>query len=105
MYPITIVDDFFEDPDAIVEMANGLKYYPPETGNWPGMRTKQLHLVEMNGCSITLVKRYNIYFTIQYLTTGSCSAHFQKIEPFADDQWDKRNQGWIHQDMTHCLVV
>ena len=32
MYPVTIVDDFFEDPDAIVEMANELKYYPPDTG-------------------------------------------------------------------------
>ncbi|BCU98485.1 MAG: hypothetical protein CM15mV22_1170 [Eurybiavirus sp.] len=21
-------------------------------------------------------------------------AHFQKIEPFQSDQWDKRNQGW-----------
>ena len=26
-YPITIVDNFFEDPDAIVEMAMGMKYY------------------------------------------------------------------------------
>ena len=25
-YPITIVDNFFEDPDAIVEMAMGMKY-------------------------------------------------------------------------------
>ena len=26
-------------------------------------------------------------------------AHFQKIEPFSEDKWDKRNQGWIHQDI------
>ena len=45
-YPITIVDDFFEDPDAIVEMANELKYYTPNTGNWPGTRTKNLHIEE-----------------------------------------------------------
>ena len=45
-YPITIVDDFFEDPDAIVAMADELKYYPPDRGNWPGVRTKQLHVVE-----------------------------------------------------------
>ena len=30
-YPITIVDNFFEDPDAIVEMAMGMKYYNPNT--------------------------------------------------------------------------
>ena len=26
-------------------------------------------------------------------------SHFQKIKPFSDDQWDKRNQGWVHQDI------
>ena len=53
-YPITIVDDFFEDPDAIVEMANELKYYTPNTGNWPGTRTKNLHIDE---------PRLHMYFT------------------------------------------
>ena len=43
-YPITIVDDFFEDPDGIVEMAKSMKYYTPNTGNWPGTRTKNLHV-------------------------------------------------------------
>ena len=26
-------------------------------------------------------------------------AHFQKIQPFTDDKWDKKNRGWIHQDI------
>ena len=43
-YPITIVDDFFDDPDEIVELAEALNWYQPDTGNWPGKRTKQLHL-------------------------------------------------------------
>ena len=41
-FPITIVDNFFEDPDAIVELANSHKFYNPDVGNWPGKRTKQL---------------------------------------------------------------
>ena len=24
---------------------------------------------------------------------------FQFINPLADEQWDKRNRGWIHQDL------
>ena len=43
-YPVTIVDNFFEDPDGIVEMAESMKYYTPTTGNWPGTRTKNLHV-------------------------------------------------------------
>ena len=97
-YPITIVDDFFEDPDAIVKMANELKYYPPDTGNWPGMRTKQLHVVEDRffqyfGEKIMLLFHDNTpdYWKLQ--------SHFQKILPFHEDQYDKLNRGWIHQDL------
>ena len=39
-FPVTIVDNFFEEPDLIVEEANKLKYFNPQTGNWPGTRTK-----------------------------------------------------------------
>ena len=31
-YPVTIVDDFFSDPDAIVEMAESMNFYNPNTG-------------------------------------------------------------------------
>ena len=97
-YPITIVDDFFEDPDAIVKMANELKYYPPDTGNWPGVRTKQLHVVEDRffqyfGEKIMLLFHDN---TPEYWKLQS---HFQKILPFHEDQYDKLNRGWIHQDL------
>jgi len=45
-FPITIVDNFFDDPDAIVETANNLKYFNPQGGHWPGTRTKNLHIDE-----------------------------------------------------------
>ena len=51
-YPVTIVDNFFDDPDEIVEMAENLKWYPPSLGNWPGLRTKQLHAEEKKVLSI-----------------------------------------------------
>ena len=28
-YPVTIVDDFFDDPDEIVKLAEDMKWYPP----------------------------------------------------------------------------
>ena len=39
-YPITIVDNFFEDPDGIVDMAKELRYYNPNSGNWPAQELK-----------------------------------------------------------------
>lgn len=101
MYPITIVDDFFEDPDAIVEMANGLKYYPPDTGNWPGMRTKQLHLVE-NRFFNYFGEKIHLLFHDNSPEYWNMQTHFQKIKPFHEDKYHQLNRGWVHQDIdTH----
>ena len=97
-YPITIVDDFFEDPDAIVEMANELKYYTPNTGNLPGTRTKNLHIEEPRffryfGSKLHLLFYESVpdYWNLQ--------CHFQLIHPFCKDKYDNKNRGWIHQDI------
>jgi hypothetical protein len=97
-YPITIVDDFFEDPDAIVRMADELKYYPPDTGNWPGMRTKQLHVVE-NRFFNYFGEKIHLLFHDKTPEYWNMQTHFQKILPFHEDQYDKLNQGWVHQDL------
>tara|TARA_B100000902_G_scaffold316739_1_gene308172 strand:- start:401 stop:1054 length:654 start_codon:yes stop_codon:yes gene_type:complete len=100
-YPITIVDDFFEDPDAIVEMANEFKYYPPDTGNWPGERTKQLHLVEDRFFNY-LGEKIHLLFHDNSPGYWNMQTHFQKIKPFCEDKYHQLNRGWIHQDIdTH----
>ena len=96
-YPITIVDDFFEDPDAIVEMANALKYYPPDRGNWPGVRTKQLHVVEERFFNY-FGEKVHLLFHDSKPEYWNMQTHFQKIEPFSEDQYDPLNRGWVHQD-------
>ena len=97
-YPITIVDDFFEDPDAIVEMATTYKYYPPETGNWPGVRTKQLHVIDERFFHYFGEKLHLIFHDVtpEY---WNMQTHFQKIQPFHKDQYDRKNRGWVHQDI------
>ena len=42
MYPTYIVDNFFDNPEAIVELANSLPF-PNEEANYPGARTNFLH--------------------------------------------------------------
>jgi len=96
-YPITIVDDFFEDPDAIVEMANALKYYPPDRGNWPGVRTKQLHVVEERFFNY-FGEKVHLLFHDSKPEYWNMQTQFQKIQPFSEDQYDPLNRGWVHQD-------
>ena len=97
-YPVTIVDDFFDDPDEIVELAENLKWYPPSTGNWPGLRTKQLHVEDERFFNYFGEKVHHLFHDV-IPDFWSMQAHFQKIKPFSEDKWDRRNQGWIHQDI------
>ena len=96
-YPVTIVDNFFEDPDAVVEMANNLKYYNPNTGNWPGTRTKQLHVEDDRFFNMFGTKIHNLFYESppEY---WNLQCHFQLINPFCDDKYSKKNRGWVHQD-------
>ena len=97
-YPITIVDDFFEDPDGVVELANELSYYNPNTGNWPGTRTKNLHVENPRFFNYFGNKIHLLHHdeTPQY---WNLQCHFQLINPFCDDKHSKKNRGWIHQDI------
>ena len=97
-YPITIIDDFFEDPDAIVEIANNLKYYPPDIGNWPGVRTKGLHL-EDNRLFTYVGEKIHLLFHDTVPDVWELQLHFQKIKPFHKEKYHKKNRGWIHQDI------
>ena len=97
-YPITIIDDFFEDPDAIVKMADSFKYYPPDTGNWPGMRTKQLHVVADRFFHY-FGEKVHLLFHDKSPNYWNMQTHFQKIKPFSKDQYDPLNRGWVHQDI------
>ena len=44
LFPVTIVDNFFEDPDYIVKYAKSLKY--EDLDILPGSRTDALHNID-----------------------------------------------------------
>ena len=96
-FPITIVDNFFEDPDAIVKEAKTLKYFNPQTGNWPGTRTKNLHL-ELPKLHMYFTQKLNSIFFEDNPDYWETSCHFQAIDPLHEDQYHKKNRGWIHTD-------
>ncbi len=96
-YPITIIDNFFEDPDKIVNLAKTFDYYP-SNGDWPGVRTDQLHLVDNRLFNYIGEKIYLLFYE-ESPVQWSMITSFQKIKPFSEDQYDRRNKGWVHQDI------
>tara|TARA_B100000035_G_scaffold70500_1_gene57878 strand:- start:1110 stop:1745 length:636 start_codon:yes stop_codon:yes gene_type:complete len=97
IFPITVIDNFFSDPDAIVEIASGLEYFSSDDGRWPGQRTRSFYEIDNKLYSFLVEKLFSIW----YETMPSfiqMDMHFQIINPFSEDKWDKMNRGWIHLD-------
>ena len=63
-FPLTIVDDFFDDPDAIVELANSCMYFDTDVGNWPGKRTEQLYEIDNRFFNYFGEKIFKLYFCL-----------------------------------------
>ena len=42
LYPVTILDNFFEEPDKIVDLALNTEYSEITDGRWPGVRSKNI---------------------------------------------------------------
>jgi len=96
VYPITIIDNFFSDPDKVVEFASQQEYYRCADGSWPGKRTRPIHELDPNLFNYIGNRIYNTFYS--NINQWFLEARFQLIDPFTEDQYDIRNQGWIHKD-------
>ena len=89
--PLTVVDNFFDDPDAVREFALSQEFLPDPTGHWPGTRTKSLHLIDNDIFDLFAKKYFSLFFAVEKLG-WTVDARFQKI----GKQYGK---GWAHNDI------
>ena len=99
MYPISIVDNFFEDPDSVANLSKNLKYLPSADGTWPGVRSDNLHLIDWRLFDSVCRKISHIFYSNCESWTYQIS--FQRVMPFSENQYDKKNCGWVHKDRTN----
>ena len=99
MYPNLIVDNFFEDPDSIVEIANNVIYQPNQEGWWPGLRSNYLHNTHPRLFDSITRKITSLFF--HDCNEWSYEVFFQKVTPFTKNQYDKKNCGWVHLDLEY----
>ena len=93
-WPITCVDNFFDNPDEIVKFANTCEYEKPNDGKWPGRRTKPLHLIDFNFFKKVITKIISLIYPMQtYNVQLIANSYFQKIKGS-----DYVNEGWVHDD-------
>ena len=98
MYPdFTVVDNFLDDPEYAVELANRLEYNSNDEGRWPGTRSSFIHEVDPEFFQYVYSKIFSIFYESEP-TYWEGSLNFQKITPYHFDQYDKKNMGWVHID-------
>ncbi len=89
--PLTIVDDFFEDPDGIRNFALKQQFYRDFEGKWPGLRTEGLHLLDNNLFDLFCNRFFSLFFDINNVD-WKLDAKFQKIGK-------EYGSGWAHSDI------
>ena len=94
-----VVDNFFEDPEAIVEFGKSL--YKEIMGRQPGKRTKNLWEIDKDLHNAILGKILSCYYDLDYVSLAwqNSNMSFHEISRYSSDKKDIINKGWTHQDV------
>jgi len=96
MWPTLIVDNFFDDPDKVIQFSKQLNYKRSEGHHWPGSRSPQLDKVDKEFFKWSTKKIMTLLFPMNIeQIKWSAIQHFQKI-PYKT----YGESGWVHRDNT-----
>ena len=97
-FPITIVDDFYENPELVRDFALSQKFYP-SIGSYPGQRTKQISDLNKNFFDNFCSKIVSLFYDLNTARVEwNVETTFQKIGRLSKNKESKFNEGWIHYD-------
>jgi len=98
LFPTYIVDNFFSDPDGVVDLSNSLDFSHNKKV-FPGVRTQSLHTINKNFFNSSCAKMLRTIYPNDEHISFSAFAYFQRISKNMSD-----SGGWIHRDDTHKLT-
>ena len=98
MIPITIVDDFLDEPHHLVSLSNRLKYESSPEGWWPGSRSEKLHMINELLYENITTRIMGLFQSLHDLQNEEvdCDMSFQKVPA-------KLHHGWVHND--NCFAT
>ena len=90
--PVTIFDNFLDDPDKIRNWALSLEYFPDSEGRWPGLRTNQLSEINEPFFHLVCKKYFSQFYDLKKdQISWVVSMYFHIID-------EKYDSGWVHTD-------
>lgn len=93
---MVVFDDFYDDPQAVLALANSLPYQKAVGTNYPGERTDHLQKVAPTLFAEWEKKFLDIFFGANLGGEWEFSTQFQRIPASADNP--SLNEGWVHSD-------
>lgn len=101
-FPLTVVDNFFENPYGVIEYANSLNY-SNERRNYPGGRTADLYQINRDFFNSINNKILSIFFDREKSIESKCCIFFQK-ETYQEMEKMGKAAHWIHHDVEFDLI-
>ena len=99
LFPITIIDNFYKDPDSVRELAlNQKEWNPDPDGRWPGVRTKNIQYIDTDLYDYFCKLLVSVFYDQNnpfYIDIATC---FQNISPRHEDKYHPKNKGYLHMD-------
>ena len=100
VFPTSIFDNFYDDPDSVREYALSLEY-KNWRGIYPGLRSKPLPEINKGFWQRSyhkVLSMFGDYYHTEDDTNYIVDSCFQKISRFSSDPEDPVNAGYIHND-------
>ena len=79
MYSTIIKNNFFHNPDAIVEDTKKIKWYKSSNDNWPGYRSDNIYHFNKSLHDFIVEKILKLYFKNNNIYVGETKIQFHKI--------------------------
>lgn len=100
IYPTIVVDNFFKNPEKIVELSSTLPYHKDPNGRWPGVRSEFLHICNQGFFEMFHKKIFALLYPNQYRSIKwLAETNFQKVSAGRD------NVGKVHQDLSEITAI
>ena len=96
--PVTVLDNFFDDPDAVRELAIQQKFEVDSLARWPGKRTKPIHEISTELHTMLCARLFSLFYDFRVDNLSwAVDATFQKVDA-------SYKEGWIHSDAKDSVL-
>lgn len=101
-FPITVVDNFYNDPDKVVNFAKQQTFNKSEFGSFPGKRTEAIHILDKNLFNYTCSKLFSVFYDFK-----NKDLEWKVVSDFdlIEQKTKGMGTGWIHQDNNKFLLA